>query len=332
MEIQNAQKYIYDYSGLEMHFEPWDSVPPMPLFITSNFNFYSASTDLGFILAVIPIGPVTFSKLFNTYRNLETTLHNDYKIIFILSKSSPYINKRLIEYKIAFIISGKQMFAPFLGVIYSNRSRQAYISNIPSYTTSSTKLSPSTFLVYLFLIKSGFTSKQNDIANQLRISRMTLHRAYKELMREKIIIKSDNSKKMTLPENWRTTFKDNCAKFKNPIKRLIYIDGSNHPVLSNLVFFKTSESALQELSEMADPLNESYAIYVSDWNNIKHEFTTIPHLENDSLIVEIWSIPVPSENGIVSPFALVLTMLNHKNERIKMVLENVLDQELSRYD
>ena len=160
---------------------------------------------------------------------------------------------------------------------------------------------------------------------------MTLHRAYKELMREKMIIKTENNE-IILPKDWKLNFRDNCLKFKSPIRRRVYIDESPQPLLSNLLCYKTSESALQGLSELAEPTNESYAIYYSDWNKVEHEFTLVPNLENDGIILEIWSIPVPNDNGIVSPLALYLTMKSNKDERIKMAIETMLDQELIRYD
>ena len=332
MEIQNVQKYIYDYSGLEIHFKPWMNTNPLPMFISSNFDFYNADTDLGIILAVIPKGIVTFSKLFNTYRNLERFGQQQSNIIYILPKSSPYMIKRLIDQRISFIICGRQIYAPFLGAIYSHKSRQNYEGNIRTNSLSSTKLSPSTLSVYLFLIKSGLKHKQNDVAEKLGISRMTLHRAYKELMREKMIIKTEDNKGIMLHKDWKLNFRDNCLKFKSPIRRRAYIDESQQPLLSNLLCFKTSESALQGLSELAEPTNESYAIYYSEWNKFEHEFTLVTNLENDGVVLEIWSIPIPSDNGIISPLALYLTMKNNKDERIKMAIETMLDQELIRYD
>ncbi|KAF0225689.1 MAG: hypothetical protein FD133_308 [Erysipelotrichaceae bacterium] len=331
MEIQNVQKYIYDYSGLEIHFKPWMNTNSLPMFISSNFEFYSASTDLGTIMAVVPNGTLTFSKLFNTYRNLERYEQRQSNLIYILPKSSPYMIKRLIDQRISFIIPGRQIYAPFLGAIYSHKSRQNYEGNIRTNSLSSTKLSPSTLSVFLFLIKSGLKHKQNDVAEKLKISRMTLHRAYKELMREKMIIKTENNE-IILPKDWKLNFRDNCLKFKSPIRRRVYIDESPQPLLSNLLCYKTSESALQGLSELAEPTNESYAIYYSDWNKVEHEFTLVPNLENDGIILEIWSIPVPNDNGIVSPLALYLTMKSNKDERIKMAIETMLDQELIRYD
>jgi hypothetical protein len=123
-----------------------------------------------------------------------------------------------------------------------------------------------------------------------------------------------------------------CRKFKNPVRRKVYLDGSQAFILNNRGFYKTSESALAEFTEMAEPLNKFYAIYYQDWNMIKDKLLTTKTRENDSIIVEIWSIPVPHENETILPIALYLTMNSERDERIKMVIEPMLEKELNRYD
>lgn len=332
MEIQNAQKYIYDYTGIDLAFKPWTRNNSFPMYLSSNFDFYSAQTDLGTILAVQPKGTITFSKLHNANTKLNSYEQWQFEIIFILPKTSPYITKRLIDQKIPFVIPGKQIFAPFLGTIYTQKTISNYINNNKSNIVTSGDLTPSSLSVYLFHIINGFGYKQTEIAKDLGISRMTLHRAYIELLREKLMIREGDRMELRLPHNWKSDFRSNCRKFKKPVRKQVYLDESQASFLNNKIFIKTSESALADVSEMSDPMNRFFAVYYLDWNLIKDKVLTIETRDNDAIILEIWSMPIPQKNGIILPIALYLALIDEKDERIKMAIETMLEHELGRYD
>ena len=332
MEIQKAQNYITDYSGINLDFKPWTDNGSFPLYLSSDFDFFSAQTDIGTVLAAQPKGVLTFTRLHTANIRLKSYEQWQFNVIFILPKASHYITKRLIDQKIAFVIPGKQIYAPFLGTVYVQRTISNYLTMNNSKLIASGELTPSTLSVYLFHIKNGFEHKQTEISNNLGISRMTLHRAYIELMREKLIVKNGDRMEYSLPKDWKSEFRINCRKFKNPVRKQVYLDGTQSSILKNGMFYRTSETALAEISDMSEPMNEFYAIYSQDWNLIKDKVLTTETLENDSIILEIWSIPVPHEDEIVLPLALYLSLTDEKDERIKMAIESMLEKELAHYD
>lgn len=330
MEIRAIQNYINDAFGLNLAFKEWEGVDRLPLFLSKSAMYYSAKVDHRSILLIWLKNNRNFAETSNISKQIRAYVESESQLLFVLNDSTSYLRTKLIENRIAFVRPGRQVYAPFLGLIYSETRPTKPISRQEDPIDK--MLTPSSLSLYLHLILNGFESRQQDTAFKLELSRMTLHRAYRELEQARLILRDEKTQKLSLPLDWKQQLKVNREKFKDPIRHVYYVDKAFIPdsVLKYLV--ESGESALSHYTMLSEPRHERYAVTTKTWEKIKSDIVLIPSLDEETVIIEVWSIAIPHRDKVVDPIALVFTMKDETDPRIDLALDQMIQDDFKLHD
>jgi hypothetical protein len=111
---------------------------------------------------------------------------------------------------------------------------------------------------------------------------------------------------------------------RNPARTVKHI--RSLPVATNLK--RAGESALAELTDLSRPKTDTYAVAATGWRSIAAAFDLIEVDENESeLAVETWSYDPAglTDGGLVDPLSLYAQFFNHRDERVSMAAEKLLE-------
>lgn len=104
--------------GLSIRYEPWDKKSILPLYIVSNYQFYTAYIENIRCIVIIPIEELltlpSFKKQIQKIRVID-----DVPVVLYSKTISFYRRKSLLENHIPFI-TDKQTFLPFIGTLLVN--------------------------------------------------------------------------------------------------------------------------------------------------------------------------------------------------------------------
>lgn len=332
MEIKTIQKSLHDAFGIDLEFSEWAMVDQIPLYLSKSSFFFIAKVEPRLILLICLKETQSFTEITNITKQVRRYLQPNTEVLLVLKNASSYLRKKLIESRIAFIRADQQIYAPFLGLIYSEKARTSRSITLESQKIKEV-LPPSALSVYLHMITSGIeTKQQQEIADDLKITRMTLHRAYKELVQAKLILKDEKTRKYHLPQDWKIQLKNNRYKFDSPIRHTFYVNKTMFPQLGNMDLIWSSESALSQYTLLGEPTHDTVAVDLKTWKRIKDGLELYPTLEEEALIVEVWSIRVPSQNNRVLPIGLYFAMKDEPDPRITLALDQMMKDELNTYD
>ena len=157
--------------GLSIRYEPWDKKSILPLYIVSNYQFYTAYIENIRCIVIIPIEELpTLPSLKKQIQKIRVI--DDVPVVLYSKTISFYRRKSLLENHIPFI-TDKQTFLPFIGTLLVDEKEPEKIKDKFVYSTQLL------FLAYMYNHeKKVYVS---DLSRSLPFSAMTLSRAVKQL-------------------------------------------------------------------------------------------------------------------------------------------------------
>lgn len=143
--IESIKSYIEDLFGGNIEIRNFTDKDNLPNYLKNRLDFYEFKY-YGVVFLIISYlydEIVNISEIKNTLKQLRKYLDTNTKIVCIFNDLSNYTRKKLIEEKISFVVSGKQIYIPYLGIAYSNHISTRYEVNYSSRNNSIKKISPS---------------------------------------------------------------------------------------------------------------------------------------------------------------------------------------------
>ena len=312
-------KYLHEFIDEAAVYEDWNRTAKetLPLFLAGAFDFYLADL-LG--MQALFLKPAEFYSLKKMEKWAEMiTERSGYNTVFILSDASPYLIKKMIAEKDAFVVPDKQISLPFLAMqIKKDR---------PHKSRSFQKFVPLTQLVFLYMLyseKDAFS--QSDIVNALHISPMSAVRGMNDLQTLGLLsfdIGGKTGRKKIyrrLPQD--AFYQTGKPYLTDPVKEVIYV--SRVPDRSKLV--KSGITALSEQTMLGEPDRETYAALSKYRIELEKFQVSKEQAEMENLpIIQLmkYDISLLSENGYIDPISLVLS-LTEKDERIEMAVDELM--------
>ena len=303
--------------GLSIRYEPWDKKSILPLYIVSNYQFYTAYIENICCIVIKPIEELpTLPLLKKQIQKIRVI--DDVPVVLYSKTISFYRRKSLLENHIPFM-TDKQVFLPFIGTLLVDEKETEKIKDKFVYSTQLL------FLAYMYNHeKKVYVS---DLSKSLPFSAMTLSRAVKQLeMTDLFLVYKDGVNKVIESKySYKELFDRIQHYLLTPVRHVGYMDHSlvtDHMVLSG-------ESALSEMSMLNPSRIRTYAIYEKDFN-ISQLIDEL--IDPDVQVkVEIWAYDPQlfSHTNIADTLSIVLSLKENKDERIEEVLEDILEKELA---
>ena len=303
--------------GLSIRYKPWDKKSILPLYIVSNYQFYTAYIENIRCIVIIPIEELpTLPSLKKQIQKIRVI--DDVPVVLYSKTISFYRRKSLLENHIPFI-TDKQTFLPFIGTLLVDEKEPEKIKDKFVYSTQLL------FLAYMYNHeKKVYVS---DLSKSLPFSAMTLSRAVKQLeMTDLFLVYKDGVNKVIESKySHKELFERIQHYLLTPVRQVGYMNQSlvtDYMVLSG-------ESALSEMSMLNPSRIRTYAVYEKDFDKTQ----LIDELIDSEVQVkvEIWAYDPQlfTHTNIADTLSIVLSLKENKDERIEEVLEDILEKELT---
>lgn len=229
--------------------------------------------------------------------------------------------RNLVESHVPFISSSQQVYFPFWGCLFQERTKA------PSLPSSG-KMVPSTQAVFLYLYYCSGTHPVNlsRVAKDLSISKATCTRAFDDLLAFGLINqKKEGVNKWISPAFSKEEYlKRGYPKMKSPVHRTLFIKpGQSLPykLLGGI-------RALSDKTELAsNPRDGAIVISKAEARTIPSGYLCSQHDFEDfgGDVVEVWSYDphVFSKQSYVDDISLLLSIGDNSDERIQKSLDQI---------
>lgn len=321
--ITESIRYINDTIGISPEIQPLAKTrrDKLPYFINDAYKLHSCLLlEREFILLHpeedLEYTPAELSKHADVVRK-----HLDSDVVLLLSELTSYNRKRLIGHKAPFIVPGKQMFLPDLMIDLREHFRNVRGSK-KEY------LSPSAQVVLIYcILNNQYSLSPNDLIDVLPYARMTLNRAFDELVYLELAEKDFPGRDKLL--NFSFTGKELWDKalpfLRTPVKKKVFVTGN---IFNKDKLLLAGLSALAEYSMITEEELPVYAAEKSYYQQLRRDYLEeIPVGGGAVAKVEIWSYPpeLLSNKKIVDPLSLYLSLRDNHDERIQGELEAIME-------
>jgi hypothetical protein len=319
--IAELRAYLFETLGIKVHFRPWKGQGGLPIFLTNAYKFQECSVLGQPCLFMLPVEiarhtPGNIGKLWVQVSSRYVGI-----TVYVQPTISAYDRKRLIGQKIPFIVPGKQMYLPEMGVELREHFQTLH-SDENQY------LSPAAHavLIYALLGKMGEKSTLSALAKALGYTRMTMSRVFDELAVAGIgeILKVAKERWWlpfcTKNELWQQA----KSKMRSPVKQHIWIKKAPQSMKPNIL---SGLSALSHYSLLNPPSLPTYAIHKTMWTSWKNKgVEESPYLQEALFELQIWHYnpSLFSDKNIVDPFSLYLSLENTNDERVEIALDEMM--------
>ncbi len=317
--MEKLKNYLKEALGIEVEIETLldDGMKDLPLFILSNYNLFSTEMfGSKFVLAEVK-EETPAKRLRKQLDIIQTTL--GYKTIAILKPTEAYNRSRMIEKKIPFVISGKQMYMPDLLIDLKEFGVKP--------TVKREFMQPAAQLLLLFHLQveslEGINLK--TIAKKLAYNAMTITRAVKFLVENNLCgLQGTKDKFLHFSISRQDLWVKSEQLMTNPIKKTSFYSGNlldDNLRISNI-------NALSNISDLNPSKVEYYAVKPGYIELLKKEYPLNFGTIEGNICIEEWKYDPEklSKNDYVDNFSLYLSMKNNSNERIEMALEQIMEE------
>lgn len=306
--------YIGQTLGLNVTYIPWDGASNMPYLITDRYEIQKVA--IGTVPALMLKLKVDFPPVGTIQKHITRIQKAEqYPAFLVLDSISKYRRDALIKAHIPFVVPGKQLYLPFLGVALNERC--------DSQVESTEKLLPSAQAIFFYYLYS----KQdriyiNDAVKDLRYSAMSVSRAAKQLVQTGLFeeCKEGVQKLLIARHDRKEMFERMRPLMIDPVKRRIYMAAEDIPMQCCLAGY----SAMAHYSMLNAPALTCYATDVSAKLKGAAGLTDAEHQAQ----VEIWKYDptVLCKGNCVDPLSLIMSLQEDTDERTEEAIEEILEK------
>lgn len=233
-----------------------------------------------------------------------------------------YVRARLVERQIPFVVPGRQIHWPQLGLAY--RERGANNTAAPAGRTG--PVTQSILLLALNdILEPPVTPKL--LAATLGVSAMSTTRALDEIEANGLgrIVRRGRERLLDFPQGRALLWKAAAPLMRNPVRTRIRVAEETLPADFRL---QAGETALASVTMLAAPAEPVYALGRKTWRQLEGVVEILPVMDAGTCQVQLWRYdPAPlARHGRVDPFSLYLSLDKETDERVQAAREQLMEQ------
>ena len=246
----------------------------------------------------------------------------DAVVVFVAPWLSAHNRSRLIGQGVPFVVPGTQLYIPDLAMDLRERFRTPK----PRHAAG---LSPTAqaVLFHRLLRLDETATTPSLLAEQLHYSAMSVGRAFDDLAGAGLAHteRHGRQRRIRFQTEGRSLFDAAQGLLRSPVRTERFIlEVHAAPPLRH-----AGESALAELTDLSPPPLPAFAVAASDWRMVAQSCELVEtDRDRASLIVETWTYDPAalSATHTVDPLSLYARFHDHRDERVSMAAERLLDQ------
>lgn len=314
--------YFNDVLGIRIALSPWKTGRRIPLFLEDRYRFFEAEILGQRCLFMIDIyasseSPATIRKHFE-----QTRGRWDGQVVYVRERIVAYNRKRLIEYKVPFVIPRTQMYLPMFGVDlreHFKKNRQA-----------KKMFSPATQVVLIYaLLRDAENINPTRLAKELGYSVMAMSRALDDLelagLGQTVI--DGRQRRLRLKGSKCEVWGKAQPLLRSPVVKRYAINRVSNAIQT---YPKAGMDALAHYSMLAEPRNIVVALGRENWRAMRKAEHVEAKVADDheTPIIEVWSYtPILfTDQGWVDRLSLYLSLREIQDERVQAALDQMITE------
>lgn len=321
--IDKLTDYLYRTTGISLHPVKWSGKTSLPYYLNETYDFYKADIFKTPVLIMEQTSPgeQTPATIRKHFDQVSKTWQGG--IIYLSDTVAPYNRKRLIEYKVPFVIPDSQLYLPDLGIDLREHFRQVRQSRVQF------SLSTQVLILYSIINRDPGPFTPASMAGKLGYTSMTMSRAFDELEMAGIgkIKTGGRERLLALPADPRELWELALPFLKSPLRRTLYV----RPLHKRNVFEKMPLAGLTALAMYSMISGPEYQVRAArnDTRFIMNNgdgYEIIPLPEPGAIELQFWSYSPGflSTGKTVDVFSLYLTLSGETDERIQKALNEMM--------
>jgi len=296
----------------------------LPYFITDTFDLADATIE-GFPVILATPRQNLVQRLEETVQQLKQLRDRLEKpVIFCPPTLASYERRNLIRYRMPFIVPGKQMYLPHLGIDLRERVLQK--------PAAVERLAPSSQALLIWSLINLPTQEEWEpatVAAALGYTPMAASRAARELEAAGLMAARMNGRIKCLQKIGSAHEIWERAKpfLQTSVLREHWIQKNGLQLLDQLHLRKAGITALAAQTLLADTEEAPcFAIPQRQWLARPKELQPLDYYEPGVIRLQIWSYEtaICGTNMFVDPLSLSLTFGNNRDERVQVALDELL--------
>jgi transposase len=325
MFAQTVKDYLDKTLVLHSQMTSWANANALPFLLRDRYDFFTL-----FLLGTQRLLMIAKNKTEETpavvrkHMDMAKPYWNG-EVIYVPQVITAINRTRLIEQKISFIVPGRQLYLPDLGVVLSESFKKSQMMPIKTY-------SPATQWIILDALNHDLkeTLNSTELAKKFEYSLMTITRVLNELEETGLanVRTQGRERKIEFHLSKRELWEKAKGQLRDPIRswETTYSRGE----ISNPANVKAGLTALAHYSSLAEPEEKTYATLLHPkWiAKTREQYLHHDWDPNQRARLEIWSYDPQSfsKEGWVDPFSLYLALRWDQDERVEQALEEMMEK------
>jgi DNA-binding MarR family transcriptional regulator len=309
--------YIKGTLGLEVVRENWGRRSELPYYLLREYDFEAGAIGGCPCLFLRPRADLATINTIKKHLGKLRELTDD-TIVFELRTITRQRKSSFIDARIPFVVSGKQLYLPFLGAMLQERCD----SGQPVPQAPERLMPSSQMLLFTFLLGKNAALYLSGAASRFGISAMSISRAAAQLERSGLVVRrNDGVRKYIVSDTTPASLFERARPYLiNPVRKTLYIDNGEVSV----DMFPSGLSALSDVSMLNPPYPKVMGTARSD-KGLDGISTQMIDSDAQS-VLHIWRYDPRLISGTdgVDALSLLMSMSGTDDERIEQALEELL--------
>lgn len=313
--------YLEETLGITTKPETWTGCTSLPVFMQSLYDCHTVFILNEHCLLLVSRGDEASTPA--TIRKHVALAGKKWhgSVVYVSSALASYDRRRLIQYKVPFVVPGNQLYLPHIGLDMREHFRQIQVGR--------KAFSPATQVMVLRALLAQdygpFTSMQ--LARKLGYTPMTVKRAFDEIEQAQISIIRRRGRERTFCFEYtgRELWDISLPFLRDPVQRRVtamFPPGA-------VSYPESGLTALSRYSMIGPPLSPTIAVSAEDWKAAKADpgLHEIDRADEDAYGVEIWRYDptLLSAEHTVDRLSLFLSLRDSSDERIEAALDEMME-------
>jgi len=314
---------ITDTFGIQIIEKPFIEEKRFPIFLRNEYDILQGEVESIPCLLLKKAGDLNLSQM---KKHMQIVANNaNIPCVFVLDHVTDYQKRRLIELRISFIVPGKQLYIPFLGVALRREHKKSK-KPVQQISFAAQKI------VLLASYGKWGSMTVTEMAQLAGYSKMTVSRCLDELesvIPDYITVEGRN-RYLSLPsaKTLRAQYDFLKPFFRSPVRKEISLFGFSEKIktLSDGGF-----SALSEYTMLADNTYPTYAVTKNDFRKLEKDesWMTTPDGEDPKALLEVWEyLILLTDKNLPDPISLAIAFEKRSDydDRTRIAIEKMLEE------
>lgn len=315
------QRYLQDSLGLAIRVSAW-SGDRVPYHLHDAFEFRQLGLSGHSVLLAIDrrADRTRLAEARDTLDRLRELAGQP--VIYVTDALASYERRRLVGWKMPFLVPGNQLYLPDLGIDL----REVFRRPAAEPPAALSPAAQAMLIAALWRAPPGAAWRPSEVVESAGYTAMTVSRAARELVAAGLANRRVAGKThwLVFQRSPEDTWTHARPLLRSPVRRTVWVGSSPRTRLLSLR--EAGLSALARWSSLADPDLRTVAIGESQWRAVEGGgIDVLADASPEAWALQLWhySPALAREDDVVDPLSLALSLDAGSDERVQMALDEL---------